>query len=153
MWPHDNALAVAGLRNYGLDEQAAELADALLEAALTFPAYRLPELFSGDSREYRAVPTPYPVASRPQAWSAAAIPYVLMTMLGLHANGPHHLTIVRPLLPRGMTEARVSNLRLPGGSVDLTFRRGQTGVSVEVGNIEGVLEVSLVQARPLAGGS
>lgn len=146
VWPHDNALAVAGLRAYELDQQAAELADALFEAAITFPAYRVPELFSGDAREYRAVPTPYPVASRPQAWSAAALPYVLVSMLGIHPAGPGRLAIVRPVLPRGIDELRLANLSLGSGGVDLAFRRGKTGVSVEVADLRGPVEVSLARS-------
>ena len=34
--------------------------------------YRVPELHSGDPRSDTPVPTPYPAACRPQAWSAAA---------------------------------------------------------------------------------
>ncbi|MCC7363733.1 MAG: amylo-alpha-1,6-glucosidase [Dehalococcoidia bacterium] len=142
VWPHDNALILAGLRNYGLDDHAMELADALLEAALAFPQHRLPELFSGDSREYRAVPTPYPVASRPQAWAAAAIPYLMTTMLGLRPGAPDQLTIARPLLPRAMDEVRIRNLRVGRGAVDLTFRRGAGTVAVEVGRITGPVQVT-----------
>ncbi|MHB8892949.1 MAG: amylo-alpha-1,6-glucosidase, partial [Candidatus Limnocylindrales bacterium] len=45
VWPHDTAIAVAGLRRAGFDAQATRLAGELLEAALEFPGCRLPELF------------------------------------------------------------------------------------------------------------
>ena len=57
-----------------------KLGSALTEAMLGFADHRVPELFSGDSRGDRLFPTPYPVASRPQAWSAASLPWLLMSM-------------------------------------------------------------------------
>jgi len=56
-----------GLYSSGHGAAAARLADGLLSAAAAFD-WRLPELFSGESRG----PVPYPAACRPQAWSAAA---------------------------------------------------------------------------------
>ena len=49
--------------------------EALLEAASHADDYRLPELFAGFSRTEFETPVPYPVACRPQAWAAGAIPY------------------------------------------------------------------------------
>ncbi len=60
--------ARAGLARAG----AAGSCDGLLAAAEGF-AFRVPELHSGDSgRREPRIPTPYPAACRPQAWSAAA---------------------------------------------------------------------------------
>jgi len=66
VWPHDTAIAVAGLVRSGLAEHASGLVEGLLRASVAFDQ-RLPELWSGEGR-----PVPYPVACRPQAWSAAA---------------------------------------------------------------------------------
>ena len=51
VWPHDTAMAAAGLRRYGFDEDFTEVFEALLEAASHAEAYRLPELFAGFSRD------------------------------------------------------------------------------------------------------
>lgn len=71
VWVHDTAIAVHGMRRAGLLDPARAVVEELLDAAEGF-AYRVPELHSGDPRSTSSVPTPYPAACRPQAWSAAA---------------------------------------------------------------------------------
>jgi len=71
VWVHDTAIAVHGMLRAGLGDQARTVVDGLLDAAEGF-AYRVPELHSGDPSTETTVPTPYPAACRPQAWSAAA---------------------------------------------------------------------------------
>jgi glycogen debranching enzyme len=148
VWPHDNALLLAGLRGYGFDERAERLASALLQMSVSFADLRVPELFSGDARDLRLVPTPYPVASRPQAWSAASVPYILATMLGLRPGRPGQLTITRPMLPAGLNWVQLRNLGCCDGSVDLMFRRSGSHVSMEVEAIRGGLEVAFSHEWP-----
>ena len=148
VWPHDNSLTLAGFRRYGFDDAAETLGNALISMALAFPEYRVPELFSGDQRDLRLVPTPYPVASRPQAWAAATIPYVLISMLGLRPGLPNQLVIARPTLPDGVTWLRVRGLRLGVGHVDLVFRRHERRVSVEIEHLAPGLEVVLSHELP-----
>jgi glycogen debranching enzyme len=143
VWPHDNAIVLAGLRRYGLDDHAWQLGKAIVDAALLFPGRRIPELFSGDARALRSIPTPYPVASRPQAWSAASLPYVLTSLLGIKPGRDGSLLIQRPLLPTGVDFAHVRNLRCAGMVADLTFRRQANHVSVEVDRMEGVGRIAL----------
>jgi glycogen debranching enzyme len=71
VWAHDTAIAAWGMARTGLTEDAAAVARQLIDAAEGFD-YRVPELYSGDSRAQSPVPVPYPAACRPQAWSAAA---------------------------------------------------------------------------------
>jgi glycogen debranching enzyme len=71
VWTHDTAIAMHGMSRAGLHAQALRVADGLLAAAEGF-GYRVPELHSGDPATETHVPTPYPAACRPQAWSAAA---------------------------------------------------------------------------------
>ncbi|MEX0151018.1 glycogen debranching N-terminal domain-containing protein [Microbacterium sp. LMI1-1-1.1] len=71
VWVHDTAIAVHGMLRAGLDAPARQVVEGLLDAAEGF-AFRVPELHSGDPRAQSSVPTPYPAACRPQAWSAAA---------------------------------------------------------------------------------
>jgi glycogen debranching enzyme len=148
VWPHDNSLIFAGFRGYGVDEQAFVLGNAIVEAALAFPAYRIPELFSGDNRELRSVPTPFPVASRPQAWSAASLPFVMASFLGVRPGGDRQLVVSRPMLPRNVSWVRVRNLRVGRGTADLTFRSQGNRVSVEVESLRNGLQVVLSQAHP-----
>lgn len=71
VWAHDTAIVARGLHRAGLHEHAARVAEGMLAAAEGF-AYRLPELHAGDPASESSIPTPYPAACRPQAWSAAA---------------------------------------------------------------------------------
>lgn len=148
VWPHDNAILLAGLRRLGFDDLARALGTAFIEAALAFPAYRIPELYCGDPRELRLVPTPYPVASRPQAWSAASLPFVLATLLGVRPAGPATLAVTRPILPAMVEWVRLRNLRFAGAAVDLTFRRGAAGVAVEVEDVRGDISIVLSDRWP-----
>ncbi len=71
VWVHDSAIIARGMALAGLDEPADRVMEGLLAAAEGF-AFRVPELHSGDPASVTPVPTPYPAACRPQAWSAAA---------------------------------------------------------------------------------
>jgi len=71
VWTHDSAIIARGMALAGLNDAAATVVDGLLAAAEGF-GFRMPELHAGDSATETSVPTPYPAACRPQAWSAAA---------------------------------------------------------------------------------
>jgi glycogen debranching enzyme len=71
VWPHDTAIAVAGLARIGLAEEARRVADGLREVA-RYTAGRLPEVLTGFSRAEEPEPVPYPHSCSPQAWAAAA---------------------------------------------------------------------------------
>lgn len=77
VWPHDTAIAVAGLAAAGRRAEAARIADGLLAAA-SFGDGRLPEVMTGLARERGSGPVPYPHSCSPQAWAAAA-PLLLLT--------------------------------------------------------------------------
>lgn len=148
VWPHDNAIILAGLRRYGFDREAGRLGAAMLEAVVRFQDMQVPELFSGDARELRLVPTPYPVSSRPQAWSAAAVPYLLVSMLGIRPLSDGRITVIRPILPAGLEWVRLHNLRRGEGTADLLFRRDGEHVAVEVERMRGGMEVVLSNSFP-----
>jgi glycogen debranching enzyme len=142
VWPHDNALIVAGLRRYGHDDAAHRIFTALLDAATGFDQYRLPELFAGFVREEHAVPVPYPVACRPQAWAAGAVPYMLASTLGLVPEAfERRLRVVRPRLPDPAYSLEVHGLRVGTATAALRFDRTGDGVSVRVLRIDGPLDV------------
>jgi glycogen debranching enzyme/CRP-like cAMP-binding protein len=125
VWPHDNSIIVAGLRRYGFDGAADQVLSAQFGAALHFPYFRLPELFSGIARTDYGVPVGYPVACSPQAWAAAALPFMLTQTLGLRPrDGGAALDVVRPMLPAGVNRLQLRGLRVGAARLDLTFERG-----------------------------
>jgi glycogen debranching enzyme len=123
VWPHDNALIVAGLRRYGFDDEANRVFDAQFDAALHFPDFRLPELFSGIARTSYGVPIGYPIACSPQAWAAGALPFMLSQALGLRPRAGRELEIVRPSLPAALQQVQLRGLRVGAARLDLTFTR------------------------------
>jgi glycogen debranching enzyme len=96
VWPHDNSLITAGLARYGYRDEAARIAVALLEAAVSF-RYRLPEVFAGYPRSLTRFPVEYPTASSPQAWATGTPLLFLRALLGLEPAGDELL--VDPAVP------------------------------------------------------
>ena len=122
VWPHDTAIAVAGLLRYrhipGAVALAHRLAIGLLDAAMTFGG-RLPELFCGFARTQFAAPVPYPTSCSPQAWASAAPLLLLRSCLGLDPHVPNRTLAVSPELPVEWGRIALSNLRLAGMTVNL----------------------------------
>ena len=145
VWPHDNALIAAGFRQYGFQEASQRILKGIFEAAMSFDGFRLPELFAGFSRSEYSVPVHYPVACHPQAWAAGSIPYLVTTSLGLEPAAFEQSLVVRnPLLPDFVDRIQVKKLRVGEASVDLYFeRQGDQSVKVEVGKINGKLDVRI----------
>ena len=106
VWPHDTALIAAGLRRHGFDDDFRTLFDALVDAAAAAPGLRLPELFGGQPRVAGEPFVAYPVACRPQAWAAGAIPFLLAEGLGLNRGGDER----PPTLPPGVGELRIAGV-------------------------------------------
>lgn len=145
VWPHDNSIIAAGFRRHGFDREAKQIFKDLLDAAMHFDHFRLPEAFSGFSRKDYYVPVRYPVACHPQAWAAGSVPFLLETMLGLWPDAfERRLKITRPVLPDLMDYVELRGLRVGAAQADLRFERRSDGtVSVEVLKIEGDLKVEL----------
>jgi glycogen debranching enzyme len=124
VWPFDNSFIAWGLRRYGFKDEAATIAEGILDAAGFFDG-RLPEAFGGYERSLTKYPVQYPTACSPQAWSTGAPLLLLRTMLGLEPVGEH--LVVDPALPRSI--GRLELLDIPGrwGRID-AFGRG--GVDV-----------------------
>jgi glycogen debranching enzyme len=81
VWTHDTAIVARGMLRSGLRDEALAVVDGMLAAADGF-GNRVPELHSGDPRSETPVPTPYPAACRPQAWSAAGAVVAWSAMAG-----------------------------------------------------------------------
>ncbi|MEU4675499.1 glycogen debranching N-terminal domain-containing protein [Micromonospora sp. NPDC023737] len=109
VWPSDNALIVAGLRNYRRDAEAARIASGIFDMACTLGG-SVPELIAGYEREVTKYPIQLPAAGRPQAWSSGGLLMLLATLLGLRPSGENLL--VSPVLPAGF--GRIELLDIPG---------------------------------------
>jgi glycogen debranching enzyme len=121
VWPFDNSFIAWGLRRFGFKQEAARIADGILDAAEFFGG-RLPEAFGGYERRLTKYPVQYPTACSPQAWSTGAPLLLLRTMLGLEPFGEH--LGVDPALP--MSIGHLALLDIPGrwGRID-AFGRGR----------------------------
>jgi glycogen debranching enzyme len=144
VWPHDTAMIAAGLRRYGFDEDFDALFEGLLEAASLVPDHRMPELFGGFPRRAHEAPVPYPVACRPQAWAAGAIPHLVTAGLGLRPDALHRrLRVVRPRLPRWVGRLSLAGVRVGDAHVDLRFERAGNQVVLADARTEGNIQLSL----------
>jgi len=143
VWPHDNSMIAVGFRRYGFDAEAHRILSGLVEAAMHFPGYRLPELFSGFAREEYDDPVRFPVACHPQAWAAGSIPYLMEAMLGLSpAAFEKRLDVVRPMLPDFVNHMELHDLSVGDARVSLRFERTpENTTAVTVLRTEGDLEV------------
>jgi glycogen debranching enzyme len=136
VWPHDNALIVAGLIRYGFVAEAQRVALGLMDAAKAFDG-RLPELFCGFGRKEFSVPVPYPTSCSPQAWAAASPIQILRSLLRFNPWIPYGQTWVAPALPKEFGDLRISGLPLAGGRVDLEVAEsGETKLSGLPSDIE-----------------
>lgn len=118
VWPHDNALIVAGLLRYGQVENARRVATALVEVAAAFDG-RLPELFCGFDR--RDVPTPisYPAACSPQAWAATPPLALLAALLTLEPCLDEGTVDITNVLPDRWRDVRVFGLAVGDQRVNI----------------------------------
>jgi glycogen debranching enzyme len=120
VWPFDSSFIAWGLRRYGFNEEAARVAEGILQAARFFDG-RLPEAFGGYPREMTKYPVRFPTACSPQAWSTGAPLLLLRTMLGLEPVG--NGLLVNPAIPARL--GHIELLDIPGrwGRID-AFGRG-----------------------------
>ena len=149
VWPHDNAIAAFGFKMYGFEDEANEIATGLFDAAATFPYFRLPELFGGESRTAYHAPVPYPVACRPQGWAAGAFPMLLHAMLGLKpALNGRTLFMIRPRLPYWLERVEIRNLQIGRGRIDLSVNRSGAQTTVKVLENSAGIQVTSLERWP-----
>jgi glycogen debranching enzyme len=144
VWPHDNAMIVAGMQRYGFSDAASRVFTAMIDAASEFDHLRLPELFAGHERGPATRPVTYPVACNPQAWAAGAIPFMLSSMLGLQPDAfNQRLRIQHAALPKWLKRVVVHGLRIGAAEVDLRYDRTADATEVVVTAKRGDLVVSV----------
>ncbi len=123
VWPHDTAIAAAGLARAGHLEEALVLVRGLLGAAPHF-SYRLPELFSGFSRDPYGFPVGYPTTSSPQAWAAGSVLLLVRILLGLEPHLPAgELRLAPIVLPEALPMV-LEGLEVAGGRLSLRLDAG-----------------------------
>ncbi len=133
VWPHDTALAAAGMRAYGLTSPFVTLAGGLFETVLQFENLRMPELFCGFTRVPGHGPTRYPVACSPQAWAAGVVFHLTAAMLALRAEAAdNQLTLARPTLPPWLTWIEIRGLRIAKSRLALRVTQGTDSAAVEL---------------------
>jgi glycogen debranching enzyme len=143
VWPHDNALAAAGMRRYGFEREALEVTSQVFAAGVRFPGYRVPELYCGFTRDrhYHSLPADYPVSCRPQAWAAGSVFLLLQQVLGLHPDPANHSVVLRPRFLPGVQQVALRRLAVLGGRLDLDCESedGRVHVGVQGGRAPRVL--------------
>ncbi len=142
VWAFDNALIVSGLRRYGEDAAALRVTAATLDAARGFRNGRLPEFIAGAQRMPGDAPTHTPRADPLQAWSAAAVPFMVSELLGLSADGfARRLHVHRPLLPDGVDTLALHDVQVGAAKLSLRFTRRPDGAATQVIANDGGIDV------------
>lgn len=141
VWPHDNALIAAGCARYGRTDMAAKIIRGILDAAVMFQGYRLPELFSGHARDALGFPVQYLGVNIPQAWAAGSSFLMLQTLLGLRPDAPGGRVVIAPALPDWLSSVEVENLRVGLARISFSCYRDGTRSKVDVRSVDGPITV------------
>jgi glycogen debranching enzyme len=145
VWPHDTALAAAGLVRYGFVDEAHRVIRGLLDVA-DLSGGRLPELFAGFDRAELDVPAAYPTSCSPQAWAAAAPLLLTRALLRLDPDADLRRLHVDPVPLPQMGHLGLVGLDLAGARRDLGWQDGK----VQSSGFDGW---SLIRSpRPATGG-
>ncbi|MDQ6709388.1 MAG: amylo-alpha-1,6-glucosidase [Candidatus Dormibacteraeota bacterium] len=148
IWPHDNSIAVAGLRRYRHSDAAGQVIEGIMEAGFRMPNYRLPELFCGFRRDRRFNngPAEYLVSCNPQAWGAGAAFHLLQTALGIVPDTTAGRLYLNPI-PFGQAKSvEVRGMRV--GSGKLSFSVAYDGGRPEVEILEKPDDLTVVLDEP-----
>ena len=124
VWPHDTAIAAAGLTKYGLIDQAHRLLIAMLDCGYVSNG-RLPELMSGFDRLEVGSPIGYPSSCSPQAWAAAAPLLALRSFLRLEPACHAGTVSIDPVLPAEVLYLNIEGVRIGPGHVSIRVDGGQ----------------------------
>jgi glycogen debranching enzyme len=128
IWPHDNALIVAGLMRYGFVEEAHRVAFGVLDAAEAFGG-RLPELFCGFERDRYPEPVAYPTSCSPQAWASATPLSLLRSLARFDPCIPDGDLWVAPTFPETLGEIFIDGVPLAGSRVSVELVGSRAHVS------------------------
>jgi glycogen debranching enzyme len=141
VWAVEQGTIVFGLRRFGFDARALELAGAMFDLAQLYPEYRIPECVGGDARGDFPTPGAYPRANTPQLWNATTFPLLVQTMLGLLPIAAADTLLIDPALPEWAPEIVVRGLRVGGATITLRCWRDEDRSKWEVLHKRGTLHV------------
>ena len=120
-----------GLRRFGFDARALDLARALFDLAQLYPDYRIPECVGGYARGEQPTPGAYPRANTPQLWNATAFPLDGADAARTAAAGAAETLMIDPVLPAWLPEldgARPARRRGDGDAALLARRARRVAV-------------------------
>jgi glycogen debranching enzyme len=129
VWPVENATILFGLRRFGFDARALDLAQGMFDLARLYERGRVPECVGGYARAEFPHPGAYPRANPIQAWNQSALVLVMHAMLGLQPVASLKLLAVDPLLPPWLPEVTVRGLRVGQATATIRFARDASGRS------------------------
>lgn len=148
IWPHDNAIIVAGLRHYGFLDEMIRLSGEILDAAATFANYRLPELYCGFARgvgpEREGAPAAYPVSCSPQAWAAGTPAFIMESLLGIEVDVQARSVSLSPVLPESVSTANLQGMRVGNSRFDVMLKRDSQDGSITISQMQAA-EGELIQ--------
>jgi glycogen debranching enzyme len=130
VWPHDNAIAAAGLKRYGFDAATSRIAASAVRCRLRLATSACrSSLRLWTASESRSI-VAYPVACIPQAWAAAAPFMLVQALLGISAHAPENrLTVDRPRLPDWLGNVELRGIRVGNATVSLAFSYSASGAT------------------------
>ena len=129
VWAVEQATILYGLRRFGFDARATDVATALFDLAQLYPEQRIPECVGGYARGERPSPGAYPRANTPQLWNATVFPLLVQSLLGIVPIAHLETLLIDPVLPPWAPELVLRNLRVGEATVSLRFWRGEDGRS------------------------
>jgi glycogen debranching enzyme len=142
VWAVENGTILFGLRRFGFDDRALELARSLYDLARCWPAGRIPECVGGYARDELLHPGAYPRANTPQAWNQSTYAILIQTLLGMRPVAALGLLALSPVLPPWLPEITLKDLRIGQAKVSLRCWRDSDGDSFyEVLEQEGTLRI------------
>jgi glycogen debranching enzyme len=142
VWPHDSAIAAAGLRAAGMPKEAELVARAVLEAGMAYPDRRPPELWCGHDRVAGSRPIDYSASCSPQNWAAASSFQLVSTLLGLEADARRKRLRIAPLDTSLWRRIEVTGLHFAGHRLDFSVE----GTRVKLGALPRGIKVDTPSA-------
>ena len=142
VWAVEQGTILFGLRRFGFDERAHDLAKAMFDLAQLYPQHRIPECVGGYARSESPTPGAYPRANTPQLWNATSFPLAVQVLLGLLPLAPFNTLVVDPNLPEWLPDVVIHDLRVGQARVTLRCWRDASAEShFEVLNQVGTLHI------------
>jgi glycogen debranching enzyme len=85
------------------------------------------------------------VACNPQAWSCAAVFFLLQACLGIRIEAASkQIYFDNPHLPKMIRQLEIKNLKVDSGSVDVSIVRQDSTVAVNIPRREGEIEIVVI---------